>query len=344
MNTSVLELLRKNNQQPVDWQEIKEGLNADITAYIGEEPIYKFFQTLTDDLEINANSISVSVQPIQSYIPFHIHNYVEIIVPLLGTCIFESKSGLVEIGQEDIMIVGKRTVHRVHEIEPSTIVVNIALKSSAFSFNDLNFMLHSGSGQSISNMLFTILNDESYGDSQYSLFKIGHDAKIVSLIYDTIEEYYKNDVQANQIIHFNILSLFSRLIRQSYYTDYSMEQSKRHQNALMPLLLYIEKHYANISLEDMADYFGFNPNYLSSYLKKHTGMTFIKLVHLQRVNVAAEYLRYTTMPIDQISVKVGYENPSYFYKIFRNILGSSPKEYRLGNMATQNDKNIEKSQ
>lgn len=331
MDTNVLERLRHNNQNPVDWEKVKYGFKADITGHIDNEPIYNFFQTLTDNLEITANAISVSVQPIRSYIPFHVHNYVEIIVPLLGNCRFESRNGIIEIGQEDIMIVGRGTVHRVHEIDPTTIVVNIALQPSAFSFNDLNFMLHPGGGQSISNILFTILNDENYGDSQYNLFRIQHDKKIVSLIYDIIDEYYQNDIQANQIIHFNVLTLFSRLICHFYHTDYSVEQSKNYQNTLMPMLLYIEEHYADITLEKMADYFGFNPNYLSSYLKKNTGMTFIKLVHLQRVNVAAEYLQYTKAPIEQISVKVGYENPSYFYKMFRKILGVSPKEYRIEN-------------
>ncbi|OTE88077.1 AraC family transcriptional regulator, partial [Escherichia coli] len=93
-------------------------------------------------------------------------------------------------------------------------------------------------------------------------------------------------------------------------------------------LLYIEKNYAHITLEEMAQHFGFNPNYLSSYLKKHTGLTFIKLVHLQRVNVAAEYLTYTNAPIEQIALKVGYENPSYFYKMFRKHLKILPTEYR----------------
>lgn len=97
---------------------------------------------------------------------------------------------------------------------------------------------------------------------------------------------------------------------------------------LLSLLLYIEKHYAAIALEDMAHHFGFNPNYLSAYLKKQTGLTFIKLVHLQRINVAAEYLTYTSASIDQIAVKVGYENPSYFYKVFRKHLSISPTEYR----------------
>ncbi|MEB3363705.1 helix-turn-helix transcriptional regulator [Lactobacillus sp. R2/2] len=81
----------------------------------------------------------------------------------------------------------------------------------------------------------------------------------------------------------------------------------------------------------MANYFGFNPNYLSDFLKKHTGKTFIQLVHLQRVNVAAEYLSYTVAPIDRIANKVGYENPSYFYKIFKKYFGISPAEYRQKN-------------
>ena len=78
----------------------------------------------------------------------------------------------------------------------------------------------------------------------------------------------------------------------------------------------------------MATNFGFNPNYLSAYLKKNTGLTFIKLVHLQRINVAAEYLANTVVAIEQIALKVGYENPSYFYKIFKKTMGCSPKEYR----------------
>ena len=331
MNDNILKILRKNNQNPIEGDKVKDGFNADIAGYYNDEPVYKFFQTLTDDLEVTASPIAISVQPVESYIPFHVHNYVEIVVPIVGSCLFETRNGTVEIGEADIMIVGRGTIHRVHDISPETIVVNIALKPSAFSFNDLNFMLQPGGGQSISNLLFTILNNENYGDGQHSLFKIQHDSKIVALIHDTIEEYYQNDIQANQIIHFNILTLFSRLIRQFYHTDYSLEQTKKHQNILMPMLLYIEEHYASITLEEMADYFSFNPNYLSSYLKKNIGMTFIKLVHLQRVNVAAEYLQYTKASIEQISLKVGYENPSYFYKMFRKILGLSPKEYRLKN-------------
>lgn len=93
-------------------------------------------------------------------------------------------------------------------------------------------------------------------------------------------------------------------------------------------MLYIEKNYKLITLDKMAAYFGFNANYLSAYLKKRTGYTFIKLVHIQRINVAAEYLTFSNAPIDNISTEVGYENPSYFYKVFKKYIGCSPSDYR----------------
>ena len=132
MNDNILKILRKNNQNPIEWDKVKDGFNADIAGYYNDEPVYKFFQTLTDDLEVTASPIAISVQPVESYIPFHVHNYVEIVVPIVGSCLFETRNGTVEIGEADIMIVGRGTIHRVHDISPETIVVNIALKPSAF--------------------------------------------------------------------------------------------------------------------------------------------------------------------------------------------------------------------
>ncbi len=77
----------------------------------------------------------------------------------------------------------------------------------------------------------------------------------------------------------------------------------------------------------MAQHFGFNPNYLSSYLKTHR-INLYQIGSSATVNVAAEYLTYTNAPIEQIALKVGYENPSYFYKMFRKHLKILPTEYR----------------
>ena len=85
----------------------------------------------------------------------------------------------------------------------------------------------------------------------------------------------------------------------------------------MSLLLYIEKHYASTTLDEMGEHFGFNPNYLSSYLKKHTGKSFIKLLHLQRVNAAADYLLYTNAPIEKLQLRLAMKTHLIFTKYLR---------------------------
>ena len=335
MKKEILQLLRSRNM-PREWEDViatiaKNGNLTKEIGRIGKEPVYRFFETYTDDLILNNSSISITVQPIKSFIPYHIHNYVEIMIPLVEDCFVYVERTKIKVKQNNLIFMGNKTVHKVSPINSKGIVVNIALRSSAFSLNDLDFLHHKKNGTNISNILFSLLSDEEYGEGRYNLFDVKANPKIIALIYDIIYEYYHPDIQSNQLIRLEMLTLFSRLIRQANYSGMTVKEIRKQKNNLLSLLLYIEKNYEKITLQEMANYFGFNPNYLSDFLKKHTGKTFIQLVHLQRVNVAAEYLSYTVAPIDRIANKVGYENPSYFYKIFKKYFGVSPAEYRHKN-------------
>ncbi|WEV40859.1 helix-turn-helix domain-containing protein [Lactobacillus sp. ESL0681] len=335
MNKKVLQVLRKNNTRR-EWAKVyattkNKGNIAKKVSLIDGEAVYRFFETYSDNLILNSSSITISVQPIESFIPYHMHNYVEIMIPLVEDCVVVLEHTKVKVKQENIIFMGNRTIHKVKPISKNGIVVNIALRSSAFSLNELDFLQNKESASNISNLLFSLLSDEEYGEGRYSLFETKRNTKIISLVYDIISEYYFPDIQSEQLIRLEMLTLFSRLIRQVNHSDLSVHDYRKNKNNLLSLLLYIERHYSNITLKDMAKQFGFNPNYLSDYLQKHTGKTFIQLVHLQRVNVAAKYLTYTKASIEKISNKIGYENPSYFYKIFKKYIGISPAQYRKEN-------------
>lgn len=335
MKEEVLRLLRKNNS-PRNWSDVFATVekNGNLTKKVGQienEPIYRFFDTYSDNLTLNSSSISIAVQPTNSFIPYHIHDYVEIMIPLIEDCVVVLGHSEIKVKQNNLIFMGNRTIHKVKQISKRGVVVNIALRSSAFSLNELDYLNHRENGSNISNILFSLLSNEEYGEGRYSLFEVSHNVKITNLIYDIISEYYHPDIQSDQLIRLEMLMLFSLLIRQAANAEIKVKDFRKKNNNLLSLLLYIEKHYNNITLQKMATHFGFNPNYLSDYLKKHTGKTFIQLVHLQRINVAAEYLTYTTAPIERIATRVGYENPSYFYKIFKKYFGISPAEYRQKN-------------
>ncbi|MDQ0223221.1 AraC family transcriptional regulator [Streptococcus moroccensis] len=322
---SILDFLEQDRPQ-YDWDELQDKMRPVPVTHIGQEPVFEFFNTLSDDLYINPQPISISVNPIESEVPFHIHNYVEMIIVLKGKAEIMMEHETLDLQQGDILVVGTNTIHRNRKISSQDLVVNIAMKSTAFSLNDLDFM-RQGTGTNLSDMLFFGPADSDFSGS-YTIFKTEKNPKIRETTLDIIEEYYHTDIQSNQLIRLSLLSLFARLIRLSANSSQVTQKNAKSSNTLLSLLLYIEKNYATATLEDMGQEFGFNPNYLSTYLKKQTGKSFIKLVHLQRVNVAAEFLTLTNAPIEKIAIKVGYENPSYFYKIFRKTVGVSPAEYR----------------
>ena len=99
-------------------------------------------------------------------------------------------------------------------------------------------------------------------------------------------------------------------------------------NHIYAILRYIETNCADCTLESTAAFFHMHPNYLSSYIKKHTNYTYKQLIQNQRLSQAAMLLRTTTLPTCDISIAVGYENTGFFFKKFEEKYGCTPKEYR----------------
>lgn len=83
-----------------------------------------------------------------------------------------------------------------------------------------------------------------------------------------------------------------------------------------------------ITRESLAEMVYLNPDYLARIFKKEVGEPIGVYIINQRIAIAKEYLEKTEEPVNLISVKVGYDNFSYFSKIFKNTVGMTPKEYR----------------
>lgn len=92
---------------------------------------------------------------------------------------------------------------------------------------------------------------------------------------------------------------------------------------------YIQMHFAdNITLSSLADIFYINSAYLSRLFKQKTGTNFIDYLTEQRVAHAKELLQSPQLKIYEVAGLVGYDNPRYFAKVFREATGQSPNDYR----------------
>lgn len=94
------------------------------------------------------------------------------------------------------------------------------------------------------------------------------------------------------------------------------------------LMRYMNTNYRTLTLADTAAHFNFSPAYISRFLKKTTGQSFMECLHAIRMNAAAHILRHADIPVDRIAPVVGYQNVSFFYRVFRRHFGCTPTEYR----------------
>lgn len=99
-------------------------------------------------------------------------------------------------------------------------------------------------------------------------------------------------------------------------------------NKLSDILNYISDYCATVTLDQVAEQFHFNPNYLGRIIKQNTGQTFTQILQATRLKKAARLLSMTDMSISDITHSVGYHNCTHFYKLFRQSYGRSPAEYR----------------
>ncbi len=71
-----------------------------------------------------------------------------------------------------------------------------------------------------------------------------------------------------------------------------------------------------------------NPVYLGQLFRKETERSFSQYLNQSRIKKAQYGLLNTTKPINEVGYEVGYNNPTYFFKMFRKLNGLTPKEFR----------------
>lgn len=114
--------------------------------------------------------------------------------------------------------------------------------------------------------------------------------------------------------------------------DDTLSSAKTRQNMpdqLKFLIHYINSNYSHdLSLQFLADFFGFSKYHLCRVFKKYTGFTLNDYITRLRIEQAKELLATTTLPANKIGAITGIRDENYFYRLFRKHTGMSPHKYR----------------
>lgn len=92
---------------------------------------------------------------------------------------------------------------------------------------------------------------------------------------------------------------------------------------------YINNHLdENIDMNKLAEISCFSPFHFQRIMKAFLGEALGSYIIRKRVETAAQLIRYTDIPIQDIAYRVGYDMPSSLSKVFKQFYGISPKEFR----------------
>lgn len=92
---------------------------------------------------------------------------------------------------------------------------------------------------------------------------------------------------------------------------------------------YIRSHISEpIKTSDIADYFGKSRGRITTEFKKQTGMNLSDFIKLKKIQEAQELLYETNKSLVLISDYLGFSSQSHFTRVFKEITGITPKEYR----------------
>jgi AraC-like DNA-binding protein len=133
----------------------------------------------------------------------------------------------------------------------------------------------------------------------------------------------------------HLYGILSRLLL--YYDNYEksseIEYGKKLNEAgrIKQVFDLISKNYCSkITLDDAAETVNMSTHYFCKFFKKVTGYTFLEYLLRTRIDKAKELILSDKKSISEIAYCVGFENLSYFYRVFKRLTHMNPGDYYIG--------------
>jgi AraC-like DNA-binding protein len=115
------------------------------------------------------------------------------------------------------------------------------------------------------------------------------------------------------------------------------------QHSLTPAILYIKRNLNKpISRNQVARVCNLSPSYFSHLIKEGTGYTYSELLNRFRIEHACTLLERSALSASDVAYACGFNDQSYFTKVFKNVMGQPPGRYRAGVHQTTHHSEIPK--
>lgn len=258
-----------------------------------------------------------------AHFPPHRHNYIEMLYVVRGqlTTIVNA-ADRISMTAGDILFLNQ---HASHEILPAAvhdIAVNFIILPEFFRY-PVSMMDRENI---LMDFILSSLSDPN-PVSDYIYIQAKQILPVENLMENMIWTLVDKTAASHTILQVSMGLIFLNLSRYAQLINQNAPDSAD-ANLLFFVLNYIEQHYRDGKLQSLTDSTGYPAYYISRLLKKNTELNFKELLQKRKLQQAVYLLEHTTLSVELIMERIGYENSSYFYRKFRDQYGCSPNEYR----------------
>lgn len=255
-------------------------------------------------------------------IPIHWHEEIEF--TLVDEGIGEYKIDLIpyKLEKGDIILVKPFALHSIDRINNT----NMNWRTMVFNLNMLNSAFIDGC---LIKYFAPILNNEHQLPLLIKKNSTGYN-ELLDTITKIFECYTSKDIAfeielKSLLYHFFAILYKYDLVVKNKSNSLSSDISDK----MKIILNYIKENYmTDISIKEISSICNFSEYHFMRFFKKYIGMTCIEYINNYRLEIASKLLDTTNKSIMDISFEVGFNNVSYFNKLFKTKFKLTPREFR----------------
>ena len=237
----------------------------------------------------------------------HWHRSIEIFLVLEGELEFSINNVSIPLRKADFVIVNSNEIHSIEAPNPNqTIVVQIPVSCFSGYLDETDYAVFSKQSEELN-------------------------LELVHLIAGMYRTYQKRDLAYELKVRSLFLELLYLLIT-SFMTkeeDQDNIRQKRQLDKLSRITTYMKENYnQTITLESVADEFGFSPTYLSRLFHRYADVSYKSYLLNLRTEYGLREMMNTDHRLDDVALNNGFPNSRAFAKAFVKRYGCLPSEYR----------------
>jgi AraC-like DNA-binding protein/mannose-6-phosphate isomerase-like protein (cupin superfamily) len=254
-------------------------------------------------------------------VPTHWHNEYEIIYIKKGMGIISLDLDCHDVKAGDIILIVPGQLHSIEQKDDETMEYeNIIFEQDILMSNHNDFCYTHFFSELPKRILPlpVIFNEDSC--SYY------HD---IAKCIDSADEICKTFPHGYQLAIKSYLFQMFFIIFTNLPKDSTPMKRRKSLNKMKLIIKYVENNYSeNISIDDMARLCDFSQSHFMKFFKSNMEVSFIEYLNNYRLTMAARLLISSTSPIIAISMESGFDNLSYFNRLFKKKYEMTPSEYR----------------